>query len=115
MNAVCSVSTSQSILTLVSSGRLLTWKYTAPGCPVRKWSTLSKMSSYMLPLFTIIHEHTYICNTIGRLIFDDKKFRGFRGNLQNLENMYPQKRLAPTISIILIICILENLSIKIFV
>ena len=39
MIVVCSVGGSQSILTLVSSGRLLTWKYTAPGLPVRKQLT----------------------------------------------------------------------------
>ena len=28
-------------------------------------------------------------NTVGRIIFEDKKFRGFRGCSVNLENKYP--------------------------
>ena len=28
--------------------------------------------------------------TVGRTIFEDKKFRGFRGYLVNLENKYPR-------------------------
>ena len=28
--------------------------------------------------------------TVGRIIFEDKKFRGFRGYLVNLENKYPR-------------------------
>ena len=30
-----------------------------------------------------------VLNTVGRIIFEDKKFRGFRGYLVNLENKYP--------------------------
>ena len=29
-------------------------------------------------------------STVGRIIFEDKKFRGFRGYLVNLENKYPR-------------------------
>ena len=32
----------------------------------------------------------YCCDTVGRIIFEDKKFRGFRGYLVNLENKYPR-------------------------
>ena len=28
--------------------------------------------------------------TVGRIIFEDKKFRGFRGYFLNLENIYPR-------------------------
>ena len=30
-------------------------------------------------------------STVGRIISEDKKFRGFRGYLVNLENKYPRK------------------------
>ena len=30
-------------------------------------------------------------NTVGRINFEDKKFRGFRGCLLNLEIKYPRK------------------------
>ena len=32
-----------------------------------------------------------ILDTVGLLIFDDKKFQGFRGQLLNHENKYPLK------------------------
>ena len=31
-----------------------------------------------------------IIYTVGRIIFEDKKFRGFRGYFVNLENKYPR-------------------------
>ena len=49
--------------------------------------------------------HLYLCNKYRRVTY-------FRGNLQNLENIYLRKCLLQLLAIILTTCILENLSMK---
>ena len=38
-----------------------------------------------------IWSYTIFAYTVGRINFEDKKFRGFRGYLLNLEIKYPRK------------------------
>ena len=44
----------------------------------------------MAILYWTIYLNLPKIRTVGRIIFEDKKFRGFRGCLVNLENKYPR-------------------------
>ena len=46
-------------------------------------------ASYMIRVVHVPYD--VICDTVGRINFEDKKFRGFRGYLLNLEIKYPRK------------------------
>ena len=59
-------------------------------CTIVFYGRRLRRAELILQCPSILSTVSVILSTVGRIIFEDEKFRGFRGYLVNLENKYPR-------------------------